>query len=212
MTGHELPERDGLPEELAELDHLLREIRFQPRASLGPEIAGRARREAAAPPPPGRRRAPLAIGLGLAALALGAAAAVIAPWRGVSRGAIDRCCFDLDGGGEPDDGVVIVVARDGRVARLTIYEDRDRDGRRSPRDPVRYRSGGGSDVAGPPPLPHGLVTLARCCGDYDRGGLDDDGILVVGAPPDRVFLAMIYEDRDGDGVVSATDVVRYPHP
>lgn len=44
MTGHKLPERDGLPEELAELDHLLREIRFQPRASLGPEIAGRGRR------------------------------------------------------------------------------------------------------------------------------------------------------------------------
>lgn len=205
MSEHDRPEQDGLPEEARDLDRALRGIRFRPRASLGPEILGRARREAA---PPGRRPGPRAIGLGLAALALGAALAVVAPWRGVSGGAIDRCCLDLDGGGEPDDGVVIVVGRGGRVARLTIYEDRDHDGRRSRGDPDRYRSGDGSRAA--TPLPHGLVTLARCCADYDRGGLDDDGILVVGAPPDRVFLAMIYEDRDGDGVVSATDVVRYP--
>lgn len=206
MSGHDPAERDGLAAELRELDRLLSEIRFRPRASLGPEIVGRARREVLTP---ARRRGPLAIGLGLAALAIGAVVIVAAPWDRAPGGVIDRCCFDLDGGGEVDDGVVIVVRRDGSVARLTIYEDRDRNGRRSRGDPVRYRSGDRSRAAGP--LPRGLVTLAQCCGDYDRGGLADDGILVVGAPPDRVFLAMIYEDRDGDRVVSAMDVVRYPH-
>ncbi|MBP2648691.1 MAG: hypothetical protein H6Q77_2315, partial [Gemmatimonadetes bacterium] len=42
MTG-ESPDRNGDPH-LAETERLLAGLRFSPRASLGPEIAGRARR------------------------------------------------------------------------------------------------------------------------------------------------------------------------
>jgi hypothetical protein len=54
-----------------------------------------------------------------------------------------------------------------------------------------------------------LSTRQFCCLDYDAGGAADDGIFVLGAPPDRVFLAGVYEDRDGTGDVSAADLLRY---
>jgi hypothetical protein len=38
-----------------------------------------------------------------------------------------------------------------------------------------------------------LVTLERCCPDFDGGGPSDDGSLVVGVPPDRVVMAAISE-------------------
>lgn len=47
------------------------------------------------------------------------------------------------------------------------------------------------------------------CLDYDTGGYEDDGIFVVGVPPDRILLAAVYEDRDGSGTISAADLVRY---
>ena len=41
----------------------------------------------------------------------------------------------------------------------------------------------------------GLVTLERCCLDFDGGGPADDGLLVIGVPPDRVVMAAIFERR-----------------
>ena len=31
----------------------------------------------------------------------------------------------------------------------------------------------------------GLVTIEHCCLDFDGGGPADDGLLVLGVPPDR---------------------------
>ncbi|MBA3259286.1 MAG: hypothetical protein H0T68_07475, partial [Gemmatimonadales bacterium] len=42
-----------------------------------------------------------------------------------------------------------------------------------------------------------LVTIERCCLDFDGGGPDDDGLLVIGVPPDRIVMAAIYETGDG---------------
>ncbi len=39
----------------------------------------------------------------------------------------------------------------------------------------------------------GLVTREHCCVDFDGGGPADDGVLVIGVPPDRVLMAAIYE-------------------
>jgi hypothetical protein len=39
----------------------------------------------------------------------------------------------------------------------------------------------------------GLVTRERCCLDFDGGGPADDGLLVIGAPPDRIVMAAIFE-------------------
>ncbi len=58
-------------------------------------------------------------------------------------------------------------------------------------------------------MPAGAVAMDHCCLDYDAGGPSDDGILLVGVPPDRVLLATLYEDRDSSGGVSAADLVRY---
>lgn len=41
--------------------------------------------------------------------------------------------------------------------------------------------------------PAQLVTIERCCLDFDGGGRDDDALLVLGVPPDRVVMAAIYE-------------------
>jgi hypothetical protein len=41
------------------------------------------------------------------------------------------------------------------------------------------------------------VTTQHCCLDFDGGGPADDGLLVIGVPPDRVMMAAIYERRSG---------------
>jgi hypothetical protein len=104
---------------------------------------------------------------------------------------VDRCCYDLDGGGDADDGVLILAERDSRVHRLRVYEDADGSDSFTPGDIVRL------DRAGEPAM-HGLAgegiaTIERCCLDFDGGGPDDDGLLVIGVPPDRVLMAAIYE-------------------
>ena len=43
----------------------------------------------------------------------------------------------------------------------------------------------------------GLVTIEHCCLDFDGGGPADDGLLVIGVPPDRVVMAAIYERTAG---------------
>jgi hypothetical protein len=107
---------------------------------------------------------------------------------------IDRCCYDLDGGGVADDGIRIQARRNAEVQRLWVYEDADRSGSLTSADVVRLERGRtpALDEAGLV----GLVTRERCCLDFDGGGPADDGLLVIGVPPDRVVMAAIFERRE----------------
>jgi hypothetical protein len=136
----------------------------------------------------------------LAIVSVGAAVgmAVWAPsiWRDAVT--VDRCCYDLDGGGEADDGVLVLAERDDRVHRLRIYEDRDGSRSFTAGDLVRLDRGGKPAI-----LSVGgdeMITTKRCCLDFDGGGPDDDGLLVIGVPPDRVLMAAIYETGARAGV------------
>jgi hypothetical protein len=188
-------ERDDVPPDLKGLDHALHGVEFRPRESLGPEMLGRLRRgEASKGAVSPRRRRPA-----LGALAA-AAAAVLALGVTLTHGtpaqvAVDRCCYDLDGGGDADDGVLVVGERDARVHQLRIYEDLDGSRTFSSGDIVRLDRGGS-------PAMHesaasGLVTIEHCCLDFDGGGPADDGLVVIGVPPDRVVMAAIYERPSG---------------
>ena len=185
--------RPGVPPELAELDGALEGVQFEPRASLGPEIAGRVRqgeRSTGAVPP---RRGPAV--LWAAAAALVVCAAGLWTTRGVPKVTVDRCCYDLDGGGVADDGVVLLARRDAEVRRLRVYEDLDGSRDFSHGDLIRLDRG-------PTPAMHraldgGLVTTDHCCLDFDGGGYADDGLLVIGVPPNRVVMAAIYERPRG---------------
>ncbi len=173
------------------MDRALHGVGFRPRASLGPEVLGRVRRgerseEAARP---GRGRRGLAAAVAAAVLTLAAGAAVLTGTRDVV--AVDRCCYDLDGGGNADDGVLVNGERDARIHQLRIYEDRDHSGSYSAADVVRLDRG--DSPAMYQALAGGLVTIERCCLDFDGGGPADDGLLVLGVPPDRVVMAAIYE-------------------
>lgn len=189
-TGNGNPQPPG---ELEELDGLLRRVRFSPRASFEPELLGRMQRGEHPPRAPswaaGRRRL-LQGSLVLAGVAVLAAIVVFVPEQRVT---IDHCCYDLDGGGEPDDGVRVVAKRDGRVHRLSIYEDVDRSGGHSAADITRLERTGRPRLEGVTPA--GLTTIRHCCQDLDGGGIPDDALVVLGWPPDRVFTAAIYELR-----------------
>ena len=184
-----------LPDDLRDLDRALRAVRFEPRASLGPEIAGRAARGE----PPHTAAHALSRGRGMRGLAVAAAfaaglAGVLLGLPALRRGApvtIDRCCYDLDGGGPADDGIRVVGRRDAEVQRLWIYEDQDRSGGLTPGDVVRLERGGAPALA--EAGTGGLVTREHCCVDFDGGGPPDDGVLIIGVPPDRVLMAAIYE-------------------
>lgn len=185
-------ERD-VPPELRDMDRALRGVGFRPRASLGPEVLGRLRRgERSKGAVPRRRRRP-ALAAVAATLMLGVGAALVL--RAPGSAMVDRCCYDLDGGGDVDDGVVVFAERDAKVHQLRIYEDLDGSGGFSAGDLVRLDRGGspamhGSSVAG-------LVTIEHCCLDFDGGGPADDGLVVIGVPPDRVVMAAIYERPTG---------------
>jgi hypothetical protein len=179
-----------LPDDLRDLDRALRAVRFEPRASLGPEIAGRAGRGEA----PRLRPRPGMHGLAAAAALAAGLAAVLLGLPVLRRGSsvtVDRCCYDLDGGGAADDGIRVVAHRDAEVQRLWIYEDQDRSGGLTPGDVVRLERGGAPALA--ETGTGGLVTREHCCVDFDGGGPADDGVLVIGVPPDRVLMAAIYE-------------------
>jgi hypothetical protein len=183
-----------VPDDLRDLERTLGAIRFEPRASLGPEIAGRVGEPVPEAPRGARPRVRLAALA--AAAALVAAAVVLSPaYRAeAERVTVDRCCYDLDGGRDEDDGVLIEAERDDRVHRLRVYEDRDGSRTYSAGDILRLDRGRELSVHGPGTP--GLVTIERCCVDLDGGGPSDDGLLVIGVPPDRVVMAAIYERRN----------------
>jgi hypothetical protein len=186
-------EDPGMPPELEEMHRALRGVSFRPRASLGPEVLGRLRRgeRSKGAVPPRRRRPALAAVAAALMLVAGAALALRAPGSVV----VDRCCYDLDGGGEADDGVVVFAERDAKVHQLRIYEDLDGSGSFTAGDLVRLDRGGSPAMHGASAA--GLVTFEHCCLDFDGGGPADDGLLVIGVPPDRVVMAAIYERPAG---------------
>ncbi len=187
--------RGDLPPDNEALDRALRGIAFEPRASLGPEILGRLRRGERAPSGPGwrpRRPALAALAAGLVVITAGALAL-----RPPGAVVVDRCCYDLDGGGDADDGVVVLAERDAKVHRLRIYEDLDRSGGFSSGDLIRLERG--DSPAMHRTATDGLVTIEHCCLDFDGGGPEDDGLVVIGVQPDRVVMAAIYERPLGTG-------------
>jgi hypothetical protein len=182
-----------MPDDLRDLDRKLRSVRFTPRASLGPELLGSLRRgdQPSGEGHAGRRRQ-----LATAAVAVltAGAALALASFGGLAHTAavtVDRCCYDLDGGGDADDGVLVLAERDDRVHRLRVYEDLDGSRSFTPADLVRLDRGAKPAVHGL--AGEGIVTIERCCLDFDGGGPDDDGLLVIGVPPNRVLMAAIYE-------------------
>lgn len=188
-----MSEHQEIPPELEEMDRALRGVVFRPRASLGPEVLGRLRRgERSKGPVSPRRRGPA---LAAVAAALLLMTGVVLTLRAPGTVVVDRCCYDLDGGGDADDGVVVFAERDAKVHQLRIYEDLDGSGSFTAGDLVRLDRGGS-------PAMHeasvaGLVTIEHCCLDFDGGGPADDGLLVIGVPPDRVVMAAIYERPAG---------------
>ena len=182
-----------MPDDLRDLDRKLRSVRFGPRASFGPELLGRLRRGDS---PSGRRQGDLRRHLATAAVAVLTAGGALAlanlgSLTDTNAVSVDRCCYDLDGGGDADDGVLILAERDDRVHRLRVYEDLDGSRTFTPADLVRLDRGAKPAVHGL--AGEGIVTIERCCLDFDGGGPDDDGLLVIGVPPDRVLMAAIYE-------------------
>jgi hypothetical protein len=178
-------------EELAELERRLRAVRFEPRASLGAEIAGRAQRGEA---PIVFRASRVRRILGITGIcSLLAAGVVLATLSLLDRRAatVDRCCQDLDGGGSPDDGLMVTSAHGSDVDRLAIYEDRDGSGGYTPGDRIRFERKGTPALSGP--LGAGVRTVEFCCVDYDGGGPSDDALMVVGRAPDLISMAAIYE-------------------
>ena len=188
----------GPPEDLKELDRLLRQMRFEPRASLGAEIAGRWR-HGEQPVAPGRITPRLALSLAAAALLIGLGLFTFWLLALRPRGAVtvDRCCQDFDGGGDADDGLLIVSRNGTTVQRLMIYEDRDGSRSYTPMDRVRFERRGLPVVQGPMTGDHRTIQL--CCLDYDGGGPSDDALLIVGRPPDLITMAAIYEHHASPG-------------
>jgi hypothetical protein len=192
-----------MPEEVRELDAKLHGVRFRPAASLEPQLLGRLRRGDL---PRRYRFDPWRHRVIMAAVALltAGAALVFAGWvptRWDAAVTVDRCCYDLDGGGPADDGVLVLAQRDSKVHRLRVYEDLDGSTSFTPGDLVRL------DRGEKPALLDShvdrLTTTRRCCVDLDGGGPEDDGLLVIGTPPDRVFMAAIYE-TDSEGASPAS--------
>jgi hypothetical protein len=185
------------PRDERELERQLESIRFEPRASLGAEIRGRAERGEEPRQYPARRGRVVALGAALAA-GVGALVIGVLTFRPPAPLTVDRCCQDLDGGGDADDGIVVVSRKGVTVQYLKIYEDLDGSGGYTPGDPVRFLRQGAPTVAGPV---EGARTAEFCCLDYDGGGPSDDALLVMGHPPDRITMAAIYERRNTDSSV-----------
>ena len=191
---------DETPPDVGETERLLAGLRFAPRASLGPEIAGRVRRGEAARSGAGPRPATTARWMAAAAALCVALSAALMLRRSTVPGVhVDQCCSDLDGGSAADDGFV-VHAKGRRVESILVYEDRDGDRRFSPNDRVRLTRGRRPVVA--PDSVHASIRI--CCVDLDGEGPADDGLLVLNGGDERVVLAGIFEQ----GARAATPELR----
>ncbi len=182
-----------IPDELRRLDEKLRAVRFRSASSLEPELLGRLHRGDAPEIRPfvaqRRHLATAAAGLLTAGAALAFAGFIPIPGGAVVT--VDRCCYDLDGGGPADDGVLVLAERDSKVHRLRVFEDVDGSRSFTLGDLVRLDRGEEPVILSS--RGEGIVTTERCCIDFDGGGPDDDGLLVMGVPPNRVLMAAIYE-------------------
>lgn len=123
----------------------------------------------------------------------------------------DFCCLDYDGGGAADDGVRVVAGRDEAVVDFWIYEDRDVSRSFTDGDPLRTVVPGLAPEPGEADVPRGGLRLDRCCADLDGGPRRDDGVFVVAGGLERVALAVLYEDENGDGRLSPGDRLRAVH-
>ena len=189
---------DGrVPADLAGVDAALRSLSVEPRASLGPEIAGRF----AAGERAKRRGRTSLVGTVAAALFLllvgvGARGGYVPLFDGfAATSTIDVCCQDLDGGGGADDGVLVETVRGTRVRRLVVYEDGHHAGALVPGNVIRFSRRGPPQVH-PWTTSKDLIVRQFCCSDYDGGGNADDGLLVVASPAGGVVMAAIYEHAD----------------
>ncbi|HXS22753.1 MAG TPA: hypothetical protein VN719_00855 [Gemmatimonadales bacterium] len=181
-----------IPEDLSQLDAALRNVRFRPRASLGPELigrVGRGERSKGVASPRFNRPTLWAIAAALLIAVSGGA------WLSYqsSETVVDQCCFDFDGGGAADDGVLVVSAHGEQVRRIAVYEDRDGSHSFTAGDVIRFDRGHRLAVAAG--LAEGTVTARHCCSDLDGGGPADDGLLLVSVPPDKVTMVALYERR-----------------
>jgi len=174
-----------------DLDALLGRIQFRPRASLEGEVAGRWARGDRPTPNPTPVTSKL-VWLGLMLLLLGAVLYLVQSEFGLAQvRTVDRCCEDFDGGGDRDDGMLVVSRQGSDVQRLAIYEDLDGSRSYTAGDALRF------DRSGRPalqqPLTAGMRTFELCCRDYDGGGPADDAVVIMALPPDRIAMAAIYE-------------------
>lgn len=177
------------PRDNDELERQLEGIRFEPRESLGAEIRGRAGRGEQARTYPSQRRRNLILTAAIAA-GIGAISVGLVAVDARSQLTVDRCCQDLDGGGDKDDGIVVVSRKGVAVTYLKIYEDLDGSGGFTTGDRVRFIRQGTPVMSG---SAEGTRTTEFCCLDYDGGGPSDDALLVISRPPDRITMAAIIE-------------------
>jgi len=188
MTGDH-SSRTGDPHG-ADTERLLAGLRFEPRASLGPEIAGRVRRGDVAKGGLRPRRPPVGRWLAAAAV-LGVALPAGVIFHRLLAGPVvrvDQCCRDLDGGADANDGY-LVHARGRRIERLVLYEDLDGDRRYSTPDRILLARGPSPSIVDDSVA--GSVRI--CCVDLDGEGPADDGLLVLNSTGERVVLAGIFE-------------------
>jgi len=175
----------------SDLDALLGRIQFRPRASLEGEVAGRWARGDRPTPNPTPVTSKL-VWLGLMLLLLGAVLYLVQSEFGLAQvRTVDRCCEDFDGGGDRDDGMLVVSRRGSEVQRLAIYEDLDGSRSFTAGDALRFDRSGRPTLQ--QPFTAGMRTFEVCCRDYDGGGPADDAVVIMALPPDRIAMAAIYE-------------------
>jgi len=183
---------DHVPPDLDALDRRLRAVEFEPRASLGAELEGRARR--------GERAlgavSPLQSFAVRSALALVGIAATAALVVGVTPPPhhVDMCCQDLVGNQDANDGMVLNLDPRGRVTSMLLYEDLDGSKSRTAEDRVLFVRG--SDIAlDTAAHEDGHRTHVQCCEDLDGEGQADDGVLVMGHLPDQIHFAALIRNE-----------------
>jgi len=189
---------DPVPPDLDALDRRLRAAQFEPRASLGAELEGRARRgeraQGAVPP-----LQSFAVRSALALVGIAAAAALVV---GVTPPPhhVDMCCHDLVGNVASNDGMVLNLDPRGRVRSMLLYEDLDGSRSRTAADRVHFVRGAEIELD-VPAHDDGHRTLVQCCEDLDGEGVADDGVMVIGHLPDEIHFAALVHTEGGRRVL-----------